>query len=99
VTFTLRELEAGCLAEALFRGAGDVIAREQYTGLTDKNGVSIYTGDIVMRLNAWAVCWDAYALTYMLSVGRCLMTLKELHGNTGGIEVIGNIHQNPELLK
>lgn len=84
----------------------------QYTGLTDKNGKMIFEWDIVRVLgdqtNEDWKCVDYNALIAFLDGGFCALdgTIEE-HGFRRyalsrmdfSLEVIGNIHDNPELLK
>ena len=80
----------------------------QYTGLKDKNGTEIFAGDIVSfgDDNFEIVFADA---CFWIRKVRDIHYVRELHATIGmgpdvilgqcGVEVIGNIHDNPELLK
>lgn len=78
----------------------------QYTGLTDKNGTKIFEGDIVEGLDFTAEDGGYGVVTFddgaFEVVGSCYNNIVgTFHENYYGkdFEVIGNIHDNPELLK
>lgn len=86
----------------------------QYTGLTDKNGKKIFEGDIVRLYDTWGE-WRAvvefgnpngnYSWGWQLNpIGKVdintdILCWVEMEDAGAFCEVIGNIHDNPELLE
>ncbi len=91
---------SGLTHESLFP---DRFIIEQYTGLKDKNGREIYDGDIVRDsydsmqsvifwnpVGSWG-CYEIVDPKYLMTY-----TVDE---DDDADEIIGNIHENPELLE
>lgn len=84
----------------------DIAVVEQYTGLKDKNDKEIYEGDIIedTRGNIWECSWSDISSGW--SFRRKFMSEDDFMASDDisedwleRSEIIGNIHENPELLE
>lgn len=74
---------------------------EQFTGLVDKNGVEIYEGDIIKYANLnYKVFFEHYQWVALCPYYHKYHPPRlEYFSRAAAGEVIGNIHENPELLE
>ena len=84
------------LYELFVNDLDDSYQVEQCTGLRDKNGKLIYEGDIVTGFfNNNKVIWDKGSFCVDDGSG----VFDELAKSNEDCVIIGNIHENPELLE
>lgn len=82
----------------------DDIVTEQFTGLKDKNGKDIYENDLVIANDIWA--WRASkVITFQCGCFGVkngdgdFLDMHYFYDSTGcELEVVGNVHENLELL-
>ena len=72
----------------------------QFTGLSDENDVKIFEGDIIKATftgKTMAVAWDSCFAAFTIKNSRERYGLPKYGAMS--YEVIGNIHDNPELIE
>ncbi len=120
--FYIEQLEdGGGVRSGILQNGGstaevDIDTVGQYTGLTDRNGVKIFEGDIVhYRYEPGDGYWNSnqnsviewestgFYMQGIMGTNKYALSSGWLesipHNNGGFFEVIGNVHDNPDLMK
>ncbi len=103
IDFSLQEL-SDLLEEITYYDGNDNYIVSQDTGLKDRNGKGIYTGDIVKVLGSFSTP-QVFVVSYSIERGYARIypfypeADDDLIPGTNEAEVIGKIWQNPELLE
>ena len=99
--------DVNCVVNTAYE-VDDVETVGQFTGLIDINNKKIYEGDIVeftRGIGNWTgktittkhvVCWDATVARFSLGEEQEAMKFRRHHNYK--YDVVGNIHDNPEIL-
>lgn len=95
VTFTIQEIENGILLR-YFGNYWEVIGRDRYTGMEDKNGVEIFQGDIIIHDIDPAMAHLPRKRIVAWNENRASWNITPR--NTARLSVIGDMNSNPELL-
>ena len=86
-----------CFKDWVLMDRADIIRLEQCTGLKDKNGKLIYEGDIVRTPIFYHGKPIGENKMFLVKYDNSRFNMFALNGKY--LEIIGNIHENPELLE
>lgn len=71
---------------------------QQYTGLKDRNGKEIYVGDVIKAIGWKGSAYSGDVVEFRDGAFECSYGCRVSSYSNLPIEVIGNIHENPELV-
>ncbi len=97
--YGLEDITQGCLSDW-----GDAL--EQFTGLKDKNGKEIYEGDVLRGNQPYVDSGEFPTAIVIIEDAGLGVIIKDTRGGDYYVplawakdyEVIGNIHENPDLV-
>jgi hypothetical protein len=92
-TFTIQELMSGKYEFSKYENW------EQFTGLLDRNGKKIYEGDLFQDEEDGSFNCVEWSETHAGWTTNEWFTPLELSQQSHSLEIIGNLYENPELLK
>lgn len=101
--YHIEDMTIGCFPNEFQSGISETVAPEtvgQFTGLTDKNGTKIFEGDICKVGNLLYKVEFKYSCWWFTILSNNVYCCPAFNSHCGEYcEIIGNIHDNPELLE
>lgn len=98
---TLEQIEKGYISD-IYKGC-EIVSKDLFIGLYDKNGREIYQTDIIKTRNLlWAVNFNinyhGYVIERRLKTNPDGFAIEKIK-DTNYYEVVGNVYDDPDLLK
>ena len=93
-----REINQHTIHNGSFQEIIDISTLGQFTGLKDKNGKEIYEGDICVNPIYIDKITVYFGNEKSMGFNYSFHYANEVRSNKNEWEIIGNIHENPELL-